>query len=232
MSLNDLGDTGPRVVVAVLTERNGVPTDDIFNRFIAIARRGHAFLPCTFKRTETQRNLLASGLLQSDYTHLLMLDADHLHPVDVVERLMGHVLTDPRRLVMSGLSFRRGPPFDPTAWYESPEGVRPMQQWPHGLIKVDLIGGFCTLVNREVFERLEWPWFRIVCSVKDRTFGGEDIYFSRKCKQAGIDLWVDTDCISPHLTQAWVTEATYRQYMAEWEKRQHGKDEGGSDKSD
>lgn len=227
-----LTDNGPRVVVAILTERNGVPNDEIFNRFIAIARRGHAFLPCTFMRTETQRNLLAGRLLESDYTHLLMLDADHLHPVDVVERLTAHMMADPAKLVVSGFSFRRGPPFDPAAWYEGMGCVHPMLQWPAGLIQVDLIGGFCTLVNREVFERLEWPWFRIMCSIKDRSFGGEDIYFSRKCWAAGIDLWVDTDCISPHLTQIWVTEATYRQYLAEMERRQHGTDEGGSDKGD
>ncbi len=206
----------PRVVIAVLPERGGVPDYEILNRFIEIARRGYPFFPCHYMRVDKQRNLLATRLLESDYTHLLMLDADHLHPVDVVEQLVAVVKQDPHRLVVSGLSFRRGPPFDPVAWYKVDGQVRPMLEWGQGLITPDLVGSACLLINREVFERLERPYFAFTYNdaVHDK-YGGEDIYFCNKCGAAGIGIWVNTMCVSPHLGKTWITEATFRQYLHE-----------------
>ena len=174
---------------------------------------------------------MAKWLLDSDFTHILMLDADHLHSADVVERLTRWVVADPKIQVVSGMSFRRGPPFDPNAWMldEAKNRTYPLLSWGQGLIKVDLIGGSCMLINREVFEVLPWPWFCFTYAGPGQ-FGGEDIYFSRKCKAAGISIYCDSTTVSPHLTKHWITEADYREAIAGKETEEVVWQIGGSQK--
>ncbi len=201
-------------MVGLLPERQGVPDYEVLWCLLDIAARGHPFIRTHYMRTDKQRNLMATWLLGSDFTHILMLDADHLHPADVVERLTCWVVDDPKLMVVSGMSFRRGPPFDPNAWMqdEAAQKVYPLLKWGQGLIRVDLIGGSCMLINREVFETLARPFFAFTYEGDDK-FGGEDIYFSRKCKAAGIPIYCDTTTVSPHLTKHWITEADYRKQI-------------------
>lgn len=170
--------------------------------------------PC---RVDLARNKAAKALLDSDLTHLLMLDCDHRHPADIVQRLARWVVRDPSRLVVSGMAFRRCPPFDPTVYMADMETgeVHQFAEWRKGLMRVDLIGTPCVLINREVFERIPPPWFAFdYTHAGDDKYPGEDIYFSLRCKEAGIDIWVDTTTISPHAMESWVTDQTYKTYLA------------------
>jgi len=207
----------PRVLVGVLPERHGVPTAEIFFDFIAIATRGHPFVRLPYSRTDLARNMLAEHLLNEPRcTHLLMLDCDHRHPPDIVERLRARVEEDPRRLVVAGLAFRRGVPFDPCMYIADETGnVYVPEQWqPGSLLKVDLVGTAAILIAREVFERLSRPWFAFDYSHADEgKWPGEDIWFSRRCMEAGIDIWVDTGVVSPHLIDNFVDERTFRTHL-------------------
>lgn len=55
----------------------------------------------------------------------------------------------------------------------------------------------CTLIKKEVFEKLEKPWFRTdkVFRLNDRKwidnpskYGGQDIWFSQKAREKGFDI--------------------------------------------
>ena len=209
----------PRVIVALLPERNGVPSPDILFDLLAIAQRGHSFVRMQYVRTDLARNTIGEGLLESkQFTHVLMLDADHRHPVDIVERLRRWVEEDPKRLVVAGMAFRRGKPFDPCVYMEDTEAgkVYTPAEWPKGLLKVDLVGTAAMLISKEVFQRLKRPWFAMDYSgAEDRAYPGEDMWFCRRCKEAGIDINVDTTCVSPHLMEAWVDGNTFRTYLAQ-----------------
>jgi hypothetical protein len=210
----------PKVLIGILPERNGVPTADILFDLLAIAIRGHSFVRTQYARTDLQRNKLAEHLLRTDYTHLLMLDADHRHPSDIVERLTRWVKRDPQKLVIAGLAFRRGQPYDPQA-YVARDGGRLYQptEFKPGLVKVDFAGTAAMLISREVFLRLPRPWFAFdYRGATEGKWPGEDIWFCEACRAAGINVWVDMTCISPHLAESWIDEKTYetfREMMAE-----------------
>lgn len=211
--MSDNGVDKPKVLVGLLPERNGVPSVEILFDLIAIAQRGHAFVRTQYARTDLQRNKLAEHLLSTDYTHLLMLDADHRHPDNIVERLSRWVERDPSRLVVAGLAFRRGQPYDPQA-YIMRDG-KPMQpaEFKPGLAKVDFVGTAAMLINRVVFERLPKPWFAFdYRGANAGTWPGEDIWFCTSCMEAGIQVYCDMSCVSPHLAEAWIDQKTFETF--------------------
>jgi hypothetical protein len=181
-----------------------------------------------YARTDLQRNKLAMYLLQSDFTHILMLDADHRYPADIVERLMravrpkrttddGQPTTDEERLVVAGLAFRRSEPFDPNVFIVDPQRGELLQPvtWGQGLMAVDIAGTAAMLVSRKVFERLPKPWFAMDYSgCESGQWPGEDIWFCARVGEAGIKIWVDTTVICPHLREGWVDQRSYESYAA------------------
>ena len=225
-------DATIRPVVAVLPERHGVASSETLFDLIAIAQRGHPFIRTQYARTDLQRNKLAEHLLQTDFTHVLMLDADHRYPPDIVERLTRWVrpklTTDDRRpttaandgaerLVVAGLAFRRCEPYDPNVYLVDRERHELLQpaEWGKGLMPVDIAGTAAMLISRTVFERLPKPWFAMDYSgAADGKWPGEDIWFCERCREAGIRIWVDTTTICPHLREGWVDQRTYESYAA------------------
>lgn len=210
--------TTVRVMVGVLPERNGVPSADILFDLIAIAQRGHPFVRMGYTRTDLARNSLGEHLLKDErFSHVLMLDGDHRHPVDIVERLSRWVIEDPERLVVAEMAFRRGQPYDPCMYMEAADGSGQLyvpSEWERGLIQVDLVGTAGILISRKVFERLPKPWFAYDYSSAEKGwYPSEDIWFSRACQRAGIPIWVDTTTTSPHLIESWVDERTFRTFL-------------------
>ena len=65
------------------------------------------------------------------------------------------------------------------------------------------------LVKREVFEKLEKPWFIYGDPELKKRFGhtekgpGEDVYFSIKAVKAGYKLWLDTRAEFIHYVPGW-----------------------------
>lgn len=210
----ELEAAGLRIVVGVPMERT-VP-QEAFHSFWAIAQKGWPLMELRYQRTDVARNLMAKALLNSDFTHLMMLDLDHLHPPDVVERHARWALADPERLVVAGLHFRRGEPFDPLAFvFGADGGLHPIAEWQPGLFQAHAVGHGSLLVHRSVFERTPAPWWAYdYAQADDWRFPSEDMYFCYQCRAAGIALWCDTTTSSPHLIQQAVTEDTFRDWMA------------------
>lgn len=208
----------PKVAVFVPLERNLSYVDVVLPNLINIARRGANFLWGEYSPTVISRSEAAKTLLGSNFTHILMLDSDHEHPVDIVERLAKWVVAFPEVKVVGGLNYSRRPPYAPCAHMQDEDGTWyvPSVFIPGTLTSVDMLGTGSILINREVFEDIEPPWFDFDMSRWDEgIYGGEDTYFSKKCKDAGIDLWVDPDVVSPHIDYRGITEETFRSWYAE-----------------
>jgi hypothetical protein len=65
-----------------------------------------------------------------------------------------------------------------------------LEELPRNPFKVFSAGFGVTLVKFEVFEKLEWPYWKNIY----RPGGiekGEDIYFFEKARKAGYDIWCD-----------------------------------------
>lgn len=212
----ELLDAGINIAVGIPMERT--LSDWAFVHFWQIANRGWKLIDHVYGRTDINRNRMGMWLLNNpEYTHVLMLDLDHLHQPDIVERLGAWVLDDPSRKVVSGLHFRRAAPFDPCAFLFGQDGrLHAPVEWSPGLFEVHAVGHGSILISREVFEALPLPWWAYTYdSVDDNIFPSEDLWFSHLCREAGIKMWVDTTVTSPHIILNIVDGDTFRRYIDE-----------------
>lgn len=207
----------PKICVGVLHERAMSYADKVFPRFWGIAQQGVPLLTQSYGRTDVIRNKMAVQFLKSYFTHLIMLDVDHMHPTDIVQRFARWVLRDPGVQIVGGLNFRRGEPYDPCCFVLGDNGsyYTPVD-WDQGLVEVDALGTGSIMIAREVFEMIEPPWFyNDYSKVWEDEWPGEDMGFCEKCRASGIKMWVDTTTTSPHMIDAFVDEGCFRTYNAD-----------------
>ena len=216
MTAQSSGDPWPRVIVAMPKERS-IPACGATS-LVKIAQRGYPIIDLPYTRVDVARNMFAEHLLESRFTHLLMIDDDHQHADNIVEGLARWVIDDPQRLVISAFVQRRGKPFDPCMFFpDGNGGMYSPVDYPDGLIKVfneygpGMVGSGAILIAREVFERIPWPWFKYDYPARGQ-YPTEDVWFSKKCNEYGIDLWMDTTIECPHLMESFITKETHKQY--------------------
>lgn len=215
---DEVRSSGLRIAVAIPMERQ-VPAEAFLSLW-NIARHGYKVIPHPYGRTDVQRNtigLAVKKIPEAEITHVCMLDLDHMHPPDTVERLARWVIQDPERWVVAGLNFRRGAPYDPCIFIQSPDGqFRPPLEWDEGLIEVDALGHGAILISRKVFETIPGAWWQYsYIHFEKEIYPSEDIYFSALMQHHGVKLYCDTTCTSPHLISATVDEAAFRRYIAD-----------------
>lgn len=140
----------------------------------------------------SNRERLVTQSLCGGATHILFLDSDMDFPVDTVHKLM-----------------RRNKDFIcaayPTRSDKNPQSVaiglderRVHPKGKHGIQKIQHGGFGVCLINAEVVKKLRPPLF-LMDWIPSREEGiasgycGEDVYFSQKMAEIGVDLWVDHD---------------------------------------
>jgi len=207
----------PRILVGVPLERSISYSTHVFYNFWAIAQQGVPILKIPYQRVDVARNRMAIELLKTEFTHLLMLDLDHKHPTNIIQKLARWVLVKPDIKVVGGLNFRRNEPYDPCCGFWGNDGkYYPPAEWEQGLIKVDVLGTGSILINREVFEIIPPPWFTFDYSrVWADQWIGEDVTFSKRCNEHNINLYVDTTCTSPHMNDTFIDEETFKTNLKE-----------------
>ena len=60
-----------------------------------------------------------------------------------------------------------------------------LHDFPDELFEIDAAGMGCCLIEREVFQQIEAPWFKFDVRC-DGHMTGEDIYFFERCAEVGI----------------------------------------------
>lgn len=204
----------PRIGLAILKERALSYTDKTLDNLLQIHMQGPIPIFLNYTRTDLARNKLAMEVLKTpQLTHLLMLDIDHKHPIDIVQRLAKWVLLNPDIKVVGGLNFRRSYPHDPCCHLFGEDGqIYAPAVWDHeGLLQVAAIGTGSILISREVFEEIQPPWFfNLYDNVWDDSWPGEDMGFSQKCRQYGYKMYVDTDLTSTHIGEYEIGENNFR----------------------
>ena len=148
--------------------------------------------------------------------YLVMLDADHTHPHDILYKLTRHGLP-----IVGALSFRRAKPFDPLIFRKNGEGkLKRVDVWTGELMEVDAVGSGAIAIQRGVFEMLaekghEPPYFRFDYRLGDPVWRlGEELYFCELCRQCGIRVHCDSSVITPHLTVCPVQGREWKAYLA------------------
>lgn len=140
------------------------------------------------------REQLAEKALQAGADYILWVDADMRFPPDALVRLLLHDKD------MVGINYsKRGLPAEFVAtkhvdWETDEESEKCVTRSDStGLESVDAIGFGLVLMRTHVFKRLasERPWFWY--EMKGYGHIGEDVYFCRLVKEAGLDIYVDHD---------------------------------------
>lgn len=142
---------------------------------------------------------------------LVMLDCDHRMPKDIVERLAAH-----DKGVVGALATSRGEvPFLCFFGKGKDGGLYNMSEWEDNeLAEGVVVGSGAIAIKRWVLQKLEHmlpSWFRY-------TYGGhrfestEEMIFGFECAKAGIPHYCDTSIWIPHLVNAYVTPAEWREW--------------------
>jgi hypothetical protein len=150
-----------------------------------------------FEPLEAARNHQVRRFMESDYSHLFLLDADCIPRPQTLERLLAWKLPivaaphrsqkDGQRLIM--------------ALEQEGDRYKPYLP-PLGLQRVDAVGGSGLMIERKVFEAVPPPAFRCVY---DDTTGKlkrtEDFYFCERARAAGFDIWADFALVQQHMRE-------------------------------
>ena len=138
------------------------------------------------------RNQICQQFLQSDCTHLWMVDADTVPPKNL--NLLDHADEFPclngiyQHLTMEGLVW--------DTWFRMPDKTYapiPQRRWPtERLFNVDAVGCGCMVLQKELVEAIQEPRFEM------RDGKGEDFHFCERVAEAGYKVMVDRDYRCDH----------------------------------
>lgn len=147
---------------------------------------------------DNARNNIVEAFLNSDCTHLFFVDSDTIPQLDAMKRLLAHDLP-----IVSGLTPIVELDEEKQNYYRKWNcvGMDDNHVSPNtGLVQVKGAGGSCLMIKREVFEKLDFPWFRFTYKTDDgkECFVSEDIYFIINCLSKGIKAFADTTIIANH----------------------------------
>lgn len=166
------------------------------------------------------RNRIFSYAAENGYDYVLMMDSDVIPPVDIIERLLFH-----DKDIVSGLYFGvfnvdRKQKVKSVAWkcltedeWEEVKGqlmselVRRREDVRRNLTEEEIDSGElqeviipscgCMLVSRNVFGRFKYGILDVLGGLST----GDDIYFCRKVREAGIKLYCDPTVKCEHLAE-------------------------------
>lgn len=166
------------------------------------------------------RERIVDKALEWGADYVFFYDDDMIFGTDLFLRLL---LDDVP--VVAALAFTSRKPITPVVYRSTDTSERrvdgipairrhfePCDYLPDQLQRVDAVGSGVMLIKREVFERLEKPWFH-------STGCGEDIFFTGlRCYSASIPVYVDTRAKTIHKpveVERWHDELLYRERMTE-----------------
>ena len=178
-----------------LLDENGQP----------LQREVDIFMVSCSMLTESRHRLVGEALAWNA-THLLWLDADHVFPADTIPRLLSHNLD-----VVGANYARRATPTAPTACRidknDNDEDISnlvytTLEKATDGdLEEVAHLGFGVCLMNMRVLDLLQtkadetdgnfMPLFEMRATEGKRGMIGEDVFFFKKCREAGARIYVD-----------------------------------------
>ena len=189
------------------------PSHEITNRrSLAIAEHckalGYYNIDMPYARTDVTRNRLERRFRRLSTRPddvLVLLDGDHDHPYDIVERLATEDVP-----VLVALCRTRTPPYNPVMLRRVDGVLQYITDWPEGqIIRADAVGTGAVAIKAHVFDQLEAagvyaPFFRYMYKDEDEHQPSEDLYFSAGCEQAGVGMACHTGVYSDHILNALV----------------------------
>ena len=135
--------------------------------------------------------------------YIFWVDDDVLPPPDTIKKLYAH-----DKDIVSGLYFSRQPPHYPQIHMFDDKDCRfassVVDYERNALIEIDACGAGCMLIKRKVFDKIKKPYFNYVPATETEPKMGEDYYFCKKVKEAGMKVYCDTSVICKHIGEMFI----------------------------
>jgi hypothetical protein len=149
--------------------------------------------------TSDARNRIVEQAILAKAKYLMFIDDDVAAPPGGILKLVYNLAQDSKAMVTGGIYFMKGEITEPVVFQKKGEG--PFWQWKKGeVFECDIIGTGFMLINMEVFNHIEKPYFKIIDEFDGhrRTVGTEDAYFCDKVRAAGFKILADGGILCDH----------------------------------
>lgn len=147
----------------------------------------HLILPVSCYLTENREHC-ANEALEVGASHLMFIDSDMSFPEDGILTLAS------RDKYVIGANYNMRTMRGSTVKILGEDGqfvAVPGDQLPKQPFKCGAVATGFMLINTIVFKQLEKPWFFFTYNATRDATEGEDVYFCRKLREKGIDIWCD-----------------------------------------
>lgn len=167
--------------------------------------------------TDDNRDLLTKIALKQGAEYLFHIDADQTYPAPSISKLITWLEANDED-VIGGITPIRTNPNMPLTFKFGDESIGEKYWVPvntpvmTGVQKVDGMGFGGIMTTARVYDKIGgYPWFKRMGKEVD-TYGnqqlGEDVTFYKKCRDAGVAVWCDTDLRNGHvMTGVFMLEA-------------------------
>jgi hypothetical protein len=138
-----------------------------------------------------QRENLAQKFIESNSDYLLWVDSDMTFPSDIVQRLLSHNKSvvactySTRAYPLKSVSFKSANDWE--SW------VKPSEE---PLVEVAATGMGLMLCDRSSLTNLAKPLFQIKWMNEYKSYLGEDMFFCKRLRDAGIQIFIDVEASS------------------------------------
>jgi hypothetical protein len=155
---------------------------------------------------QEQRTDLAKKALSVGSSWVIFCDSDMTFPANAFEQLLKHK----KPIVGANYSTRKWPWIQPVTFKTDAEDSRVYTRpESSGLEEVAATGFGLIAVHKLAFERIEQPWFFVPYNVTTNKHEcGEDIWFCRRARKAGLEVFIDHD-LSKQVGHVGTMEWTY-----------------------
>ena len=205
----------PRVFWSVMMERtiHNYAVSSLLDLAMAAGMSNMPRIGALYGRTDAARNLICHSFLQLSRhpdDKIIMLDCDHQHPPDILERLAARP-----EGVVAALAFRRSAPYEPMFFVRQNGRLRKPGEFERIVYECDAVGTGAIAIKRSALDTLMKAgynyFFRYEYTDEDWR-SSEDMYFARICEEAGIKHHVDCSLETPHLRTTNVTSEDWFEF--------------------
>lgn len=210
-----MGSNLPRVIIGILAGQS--ITESVFAECYpsALVGNGDLFWAEQFwvhgGIPDDSRNQVVKVAREQDFDYIFFMDTDMVFPKASLAKLLiaqselaqdGYA--DVPTVIGGMYNTRSDHRLNVYNWDEEKESfkVHPVEPMS-GLHKCDTVATGCQLIDLGVFDKLEYPYFEYWHKPEHK--GGsvkkwsEDMVFGKKCYDAGIPHFVQTDVVCPHI---------------------------------
>jgi len=147
---------------------------------------------------DSARNLIIEAFLQSECSHLLMLDTQTFPVAYYLDVMLAHNVDMVSAIVQAVQPDAVGKFHLLPLAHRVKNGIA-QPFWAKGLQECYRTTCACTLVKREVIKSLEFPAFSFGYNEYGERVMSEDYNFCRRVREAGFKIHVDFDLLCSHL---------------------------------